>query len=379
MAETTGSRVVSARVHVLGSWFVSHVVATLALVLTPDITDSGLRSLAFYRGLYRKRLTFMDGGWYRLIVNHGYPNQVSPHVANEWPFFPLYPWLAGALRVIGPHTRLSLILVSWIAALVAGWGVWKLAESRFGTETAAWSVWLFVFAPGAIGLTMAYSDGIFVAGVVWALVFADRIVTANTDDPSSTATFDRRFLAVGLCCLVATMSRPNGFLVVFALAWSALASSHRVRSTVAVVGPSLVFLVCWMAYARHMTGDALAFLTSKNAWLETMFVDFVRDPFERPAIVFHVIVLVVTVAIAWPAVRRLPMHWVLVAGLLVVPSFILGVEGLARYTFMAVPLSIAMAVRLVDRSRAWRVGVLLVSGAALVFLCANVVRYTWVP
>lgn len=374
MAETTGARVVSARVHVLASWVVSHIAAVVALVVTPATGESVVQSMSTYAHRLGVRTTFMDGGWYRLIVDRGFPEGPLPTYSNQWPFFPLYPWLADAVKWVGLGTGPSLIMVSWIAALVALAGVWRLAESRFGTSVAMWSVWLFAFAPGAIGLTMAYSDGIFVAGVVWALVWADRIM-----DSPSTAGFDRRFVSLGLCCAVATMSRPNGFLVVVAMTVVAFGARHRLLPLVATVAPSAVFLAGWMLYARHMTGDALAFLSSKETWLETTIIDFVRDPFERPAIVFHVAVFIVTVAVTWSVVRRMPTHWWLVAGLLVVPSFVLGVEGLARYTFMAAPLSIALAVRAADRDVVVRWSLLVVSTTALLFLCANVVRYTWVP
>lgn len=374
MGDTTVSRVVSPRINVLAAWMVSHAVATAALVLTPDTTDSGLKSLAFYRGLYRQRLTFMDGGWFKLIIENGYPRGPLPDRMNEWPFFPLYAWLVDVVRWVGMGTRPAMIVVAWVAGLAVLWGAWRLVDSRYGARAAVWSVWLLALAPGSIGLTMTYSDGVFVAGVVWSLVVADRIVARPSGDA-----FDPRFVILGLVALVATASRPNGFLLVAGLLIVALRARRRMVSALSLATPSVVFLGSWMAYAHDMTGDAFAFMTSKGAWLETTVVDFVTDPLARPAIVFHMVVLVVTLVIAWPTLRTMPAHWILVAAVLTVPSMILGVEGLARYVFMAVPLTIAMAVRVVDAPAAARNTLALVSSGALVFLCVNVVRYTWVP
>ena len=369
----------SPRLTVVSAWIASHVVAFIALVVTPDTTRPGLQSLSFYRGLYRERLTFMDGGWFRLIIDQGYPRGPLPDRMTEWPFFPLYPWLVDAVKVTGFATRPAMILVAWGAALVVLWGTWRLVEPRHGARVATWSVWLLAFAPGSVGLTMTYSDGVFVAGVVWSLVLADRLIADRAVTVRTASEFDVRFILLGATVLVATMSRPNGFLVMFAMLVVAIGSSRPVWSAVSIALPSAVFLGTWMAYANHMTGDALAFMTSKGAWLETTIVDFVTDPFARPAIVFHVVVFVSTAVVAWPSLQRMPLHWLLLAGLLVVPSMILGVEGHARYVFMAVPFTVAMAVRLERLPRSAPAVVLAVSTAALVFLCVNVVRYTWVP
>jgi len=360
------------RTHVVAAWLVSRVVGVVALVVTPTRAGDWFNTFG---------LTTMDGGWYRIIIDTGYPSGSLPDHATVWPFFPLYPWLADGLVATGAPVGPTLIGLSWIAALVALAGVGTLVRERFAETlptAAPMAVWLAALLPGSLGWVLSYSDSMFVAAVVWTLVLVDRI--ANDDSREvDRRRWDSRWLAVGLVAAVATMSRPNGFLLLAALATAWFVVRARPLDALAAIGPSAIALLGWMAFANARTGDPLVFLTAKGAWLEVSPLDVITDPLERPAALFHVVVFLVVVALAAPWLGRLPIHWTVIGALLVLPSFVLGLEGLARYTSMSVPLMVGAALTLSRRSLIQRSAFLVVSSSAMVFLGVNVVRSSWVP
>ena len=349
------------------AWVVSRLLGFVALVVTP--TPDG-------RWFNEFGLTAMDGGWFRIIVTQGYPNWTSTEVATAWPFFPLYPWLADMPTRLGVPVGPAMVVVSWLAALVAFGGVWRLAERRYGPPVATLSVWLIALLPGSIGLVLGYSDSLFLAGFVWVLVLIDDIDRAKVAGRAVPAW---AWWRIGAVACIATASRPNGFMVVL-VAWAALwCIDRRWRGAVATAAPSAVFLVAWMAYGHAKVGDALVFLNAKAAWIESPFWQLFTDPFRREAVVFHAIVAVAVLALAAPSVRRLPVWWNLGVVLLVVPQLLLGVEGLARYVTLAAPLSIACALTLGHRPRWLQAIVVAAAAGGLLFLGIWVVRYSWVP
>ena len=185
-------------------------------------------------------ITYMDGGWYRVIMTIGYPNGPLPEFSTSWPFSPLYPFVADLLNRLGVPVGPSLILVSWIFALVALVGIWELTSQRFGKTVAQSAVWCLALLPGAVGMVLSYSDSMFAAGLVWMLVAIDRIVAKN-DTLQQRA--DRGWWVVGLISLVVTASRPNGILVLVAVVCAIWMSQRKMINLVAATLPSLIFFL----------------------------------------------------------------------------------------------------------------------------------------
>ena len=356
----------------LMAWLVSRALGAFALVVTP--TPDGRWFNAF-------GLTAMDGGWYRIIITQGYPNWSSSKVATAWPFFPLYPWLADLPTRVGAPVGPSMIMVSWLAALVAFVGVWRLVSLRFDAQVAGLSVWLVALLPGSIGLVLSYSDSLFVAALVWVLVLIDTVVRAAADGTAASGIGVSRWTwwqIGGVACL-ATASRPNGFVVVIVAGIAMWLFDRRWRHVVAIALPSVVFLGGWMVYCQRKVGDPLVFLAAKEAWIESPIWKFFAHPLAREAVPFHVGVAVIVVAVSAPSLRRLPVWWTWSAVLLVVPQLLLGTEGLARYVTLATPLPIACALTLSRRPRSVQWAAVLMSACGLMFLGIWVVRYSWVP
>jgi hypothetical protein len=349
------------------AWTVSRVIGFVALVVTP--TPDG-------RWVNGFGLTTMDGRWYRIIITEGYPNWSAAGVGSAWPFFPLYPWLADMPTRVGAPIGPSMIAVSWLAALVALGGVWRLARARFDARVAALAVWLVALLPGSIGMVLSYSDSLFVAGLVWALVYVDDAARAAADGVELPWW---AWWRIGAVACVATASRPNGFLLVLVLWIAVWCVDRRWRHVLAAAVPSALFLAGWMVYCQRKVGDALVFLSSKDAWIEWPLWRAITDPLGREAVPFHMIVGIVVIALAVPSVRRVPPWWTWCAVLMVVPQLLLGVEGLARYVTLAVPLPIAGAVTLARCPRPVQWATIGAAGAGMFFLGVWVVRYSWVP
>jgi hypothetical protein len=174
-------------------------------------------------------------------------------------------------------------------------------------------------------------------------------------------------------------SRPNGVLILPAVLAAVWVVQRSAKNIVIALAPSLIFLSIWMIYCENKTGDALAFVSAKNTWLETTIIDFFAHPLERPAIVLHVATFAIVAVIAMPAMKKIPSWWHLISFVLLVPSLILGVEGMARYISLTAPVLIALAISLDRMSKLLRTLFFVVSGSAMLFLAVNVVRSAWVP
>jgi hypothetical protein len=305
----------------------------------------------------------MDGQWFRLIALDWYDRPYVDGFWSEYPFFPLFPAIGGALMQVGMPSTVALAGVSWLAALVAYAGAYRLARRHLDPRAAEWSVWFMAFAPGAVSMVLGYSDSLFLAGLVWALVWAG----------------ERRWLLAGMAALVATSSRPNGAIAVVALVVAVVLARAGWRAVVAVVAPSAAFLGAWMLFLWDATGDPLVFWSAKDAWDELSLTEFLGDPAGERLGLFHVACLVVVAVPYAMRVRRQPAAWAVVVAGIVVPPLVLGVEGLARYLVLAFPVPFAVADVLVPRSRVLAVAFLAASATAMGTLAVLVVTRSWVP
>ena len=348
------------------AWIVSRVIGCIGLVVWPTAQGKWFNTFG---------LTYMDGGWYRIIMTIGYPNRSLPNFGTAWPFSPLYPFVADLFTRVGGPVGPSLIFVSWICALFAFIGMHELVRRREGETVAKYAVWTLALLPGAVGQVLSYSDSMFVAALIWLLVLVDRIEWRVVNNKNT----NRQWLFVGLLLLVVSASRPNGILILPALLAAVWFVQRSVKNAVIVATPSLAFVTIWMIYCRNKTGDALAFVHAKNTWLETTIVDFLSHPFERPAIVLHVATFVVVAAVALPAIKKIPHWWHVISFVLLAPSLLLGVEGMARYVSLTAPLLVMVAISLTNWSKMYRSIFFVVAGSSLLFLAVNVVRSAWVP
>jgi hypothetical protein len=342
---------------VLLAWLVSRAIGAFVLMILgardaphPDIT----------------RLVMWDGQWYKIIAHTGYGTPPIPDVWTPWPFFPLYPGLVRGLVTFGSPYSFAQVALANLATLVALAGVWRLARRHVSTSAASYAVWITALFPGALTFVMGYPDSLYVAGAVWAFILME----------------DRKVVAAGLAALVATAARPNGFIVVIALAVAVWAEyrgredrTGLPRRIALLAAPSVAFLIAWCVACWYLTDDPIVFLTAKQAWHEyTLF----GAPGHADALM-HVALGVILALPFLARIRRQPPSWIVLVALTLLPALALGVVGLARYAVQCFPLAIAAGQTLERATPKLARLALVASAAGLVGYGLLVTKASYVP
>ncbi|MFJ4678714.1 hypothetical protein [Kitasatospora sp. NPDC088783] len=150
-----------------------------------------------------------DARWYRQIALHGYAGTApvhGPHGLYEpYAFFPAYPLLVRAAALLLPLGAAALA-VAWAASLAAAWGIFAVAARLSGDRAGVVAAVLWGVLPSAVVEGAAYSEALFTAFAAWAVHAALR----------------RRWVAAGLLCAAAGLTRPTGLALALAVAAAAL-------------------------------------------------------------------------------------------------------------------------------------------------------------
>jgi hypothetical protein len=191
-----------------------------------------------------------DSKWYWRIAHYGYGTIIlAKHgtVYNDLAFFPLYPGLIRAFNTVLPIGEVNAaLIIAWVAAAVAAWGIYAIGELLYNRRTAITLVALWGVLPHAVVLTMAYTEPLLTAFSAWTLY----------------AVLTRRWLAAGALAALAGLSRPNGLAAAAAvIAAVALDTWRRTRDRRspdprALAGALLAPLgwlgyVAWVGFRRH--------------------------------------------------------------------------------------------------------------------------------
>ncbi|MBE1468486.1 mannosyltransferase family protein [Kibdelosporangium phytohabitans] len=227
---------------------------------------SGLVMLAILAG-NRDRALFdvlksWDGDWYLAIAENGYDNVPARFVdaagqhtpTTPLAFFPLYPML---IRVVAPitgsDTVAAALLVSLIAGCAAAAGIFRIArivDPR--PKTGLLLVALWAGSPMAITLSMAYTEALFTALAVWALV----------------AVLEREWILAGLYTAIAGLARPSASVLVGTVALAAMLTVFRegrnwAAAACAVMCP--IGLFAWWGYVANETGSLTGWFDIQRA------------------------------------------------------------------------------------------------------------------
>ena len=206
-----------------------------------------------------------DGLWLLSIAQNGYGgvpaslvDAFGRHTADTpYAFFPGYP---AAIAAVGPVTGGNLLaaalLVTTVAGVVAAYGLTRLGELVPGgsRRTGLLLVALFAAAPMGVVLSMAYTEALFCALAVWALVGVLR----------------RQWLLAGLCSAAAGLVRPTGSALALAVGLAALVAvvtrRDGVRPWFAVV-LAASGLLGYLGYVGWRTGTPLGwFDIQRTGW-----------------------------------------------------------------------------------------------------------------
>lgn len=209
-----------------------------------------------------------DAGWYLRVAEFGYSWNGNPRTENPVVFFPAYPmlirgvsWLTG-LALSNAGLLLSMTAFAWAAAYV-----YRIAKEQLGVSEPVAAVSFLAWYPFAVFFGAVYTESLFLLAVAGAFYHARR---------------HQRLQAAGWA-LLASLAKPNGFLVAAPLAMllaSRLASESprgwswwRDRAALRTAALDLVVplasatgIAAYSLYMWVFTGDALAWLHGQQAW-----------------------------------------------------------------------------------------------------------------
>jgi hypothetical protein len=109
-----------------------------------------------------------DAAWYLGIADSGYD------IPERAAFFPLYPLLVKAGGVLIGSPLLAALVVSTGAFVVALTVLHRLAVIEVGPDAARWTVVALALFPGSLWFSAAYSESVFLAVSVGAVLAARR-------------------------------------------------------------------------------------------------------------------------------------------------------------------------------------------------------------
>jgi hypothetical protein len=268
------------------------------------------RSIRSSWGIWKYLTASSDAGWYSRVAEHGY--QLSS--PGSFHFYPGYPAAIDAIAWIpGVGTARAGIVVTVIAGLVAAAGLARLGLRLTGdSRISVLLVALWAVAPAAMVLSMVYSEALFCALAVWALV----------------AVADRRWITAGVLTMLAGTVHSSAVALMAAVAVAALLAvieSARagwrpfgawlrpvaavVISPLGLIGFSL-FVSVWL----HYPGGWLAAETDSGAGLDWgvgtwhAIAKTLGTPSSGYYLLFVLAILAAVGLAAWTFTERIPAY-----------------------------------------------------------------------
>lgn len=206
-------------------------------------------------------LSRWDAQFYMGIAEGGYFHPTSPIIDGPpWErslaFFPAIPGIIDALTRLGFNPLTAGVVFSQCCSLLACAGAMALA-SRMGAGRAgqAMAAVAILGAPLAITMAMPYSEALFLALALWALV----------------AMIDERYLQAGVLCCVAGLARLTAVdliaVLILVVAWRMWRTRRLNIAGIVAVLISPIGLFSYLAYANHHLADAGGYFgIQKQGW-----------------------------------------------------------------------------------------------------------------
>jgi hypothetical protein len=355
----------------LGLYLASRIVvaAAIGVVITLHI---GLATQHFHgssfplnppKGSLFEALGMYDGAWYMWIAAHGYTTQLHPLNWAASPSVAFLPLLPVILRITVFVTGLNIlyagVLTAFVIGAVASVCLWVFVRRITDARTADRATALWCFFPGAVTLSLVYTEGLLVVLAVVCLF----------------ALMRGRWLVAGLAAAAASATSPEGLALTACCAWAAAAAILRHRDGQeraaddetlarrplggrwsALVAPLLAPTgwITYQAYLWHRTGDITFWYRVENVFWKggfhplTATIDKARLALDHPGMPDYVVptlglfVLVAAAILLWrwkpPAVVTI---YAAVAMGLVLVSGPLGARP--RFFIAAFPFVVALA------------------------------------
>ncbi len=185
-----------------------------------------------------------------------YPGDLPLYIV----FFPLFPWLVGAVTVVLRDPLVSAFVVSGLASLFVAPLLYRLVRDDFGHAVGMRAAWFALIFPTAYFLHIGYTESLFLALVLGSFLAARH---------------DRWWLA-GILGGLAALARVNGLVLIPALAaeaWYAWQADpqRRVRPAWIAIGLVGLGFLGYLALNQAVYGDPLRFLVvQKEHWFKSL-------------------------------------------------------------------------------------------------------------
>jgi Gpi18-like mannosyltransferase len=329
-----------------------------------------------------------DSGRYLHIAAHGYsyvPGNLRLDVIFAW--FPGYPAAIDALSPIpGVGAHRAAVTVTIVAGLAAAWGLTRLGLALTGDRRIALlMVALWAVAPGSIVWIMLYSEALFCALAVWALV----------------ALVERRWLSAAALTIAAGTVRSTAIALIAAVVVAALPPVVRAvrgrepigawwRPAVSALAAPLGLAGYWAYSAwatHHLSGFAWVEKNAHNSFDfgKGIVVAAERAIISGPTAGVALTLLIIAAAViltAYSLTERIPVY--LHAYTLVIIVLALGpgpyyLGSKPRFLLPAMLLGLPLA-RLLTRVPAWAlIPLFVVLAAASTWFSLYLMTYGWAP
>lgn len=289
-------------------------------------------------------------------------------------FYPFFPWCVRFVSHFHLDYLVSAFVVSGIASVIAAILFRRLVEFEFNAVIARRAVWFFLIFPTAYFFHVGYSESLFLALALGAILAARN---------------DRWWLA-GMIGAYSWMTRPNGIVLLPTLGVEAL---HQWITTkrwqwrwlwigLIPIGFGVYLLINW-----KISGDPFAFLRTRKesffisaSWpwigVREAFRNMRRSPSEAEMVgaqeFFFAILGLACAIFSWIRLRPLYAMWITSSWILFTSVTFL--QSLPRYSLSMFPIFMLFAM--IAKNRFWA-GVIAVWSLIYLALFAGLFARGW--
>jgi hypothetical protein len=267
-----------------------------------------------------------DACWYTKIATYGY--EAAENSVNFWPLFPLLTGVLGA--VLGNAVTLAGLIVSGVAYVAAMTGLSRLIARDFDPTTAERVVLAISIFPTAFFFFAPFTESLFLALAVWAIVGAR----------------ERMWWLTALAGVLAALTRIQGVFLVLPIGWEVIAAWRAAGRSVSL--PVLPTLPRLVPPALATVAPAIGFL----GFLAFSSAVAGRTPFDTQDVWggrnFHAPWDVIAASWQWAVDRHDPLQAFNLAMLILFG--VVSVVGLRRipiaYSLYAIPQIVLLGTRI---------------------------------
>jgi hypothetical protein len=172
-----------------------------------------------------------DACWYTKIATFGYEPGVDS--VNFWPLFPVLTGIVG--RLLGGAMALGGLVVAGAGYIAAMTGLHRLVARDFDGDVAFRTVVAISIFPTAFFFFAPFTESLFLATAVWAIVGAR----------------ERRWWLAALAALLASLTRIQGVFLAFPIGWELLVAAGLLEWR-----PGRDLRAWWPRIREHLAGAA---------------------------------------------------------------------------------------------------------------------------